>query len=98
MRKIFVSVIMLCIFCTAFESCNISKPMDKKQSLESEKGNEMKPFVVIETPPDRQSYSFESYQDVIKALTKKDSNKFSELRKEQTNYGTVYTFLFCTLA
>ena len=90
MRKIFVSVIMLCIFCTAFESCNISKPMDKKQSLESEKGNEMKPSVVIETPPDRQSYSFESYQDVIKALTKKDSNKFSELRKEQTNYGTVY--------
>ena len=50
----------------------------------------MKPSVVIETPPDRQSYSFESYQDVIKALTKKDSNKFSELRKEQTNYGTVY--------
>lgn len=45
--------------------------MDKKQSLESEKGNEMKPSVVIETPPDRQSYSFESYQDVIKALTKK---------------------------
>ena len=90
MKKIFVFVIILCIFCSTLESCSTSNSIDIKQSLESEKGNEMKPSVVIETPPDRQSYSFESYQDVIKALTKKDSNKFSELRKEQTNYGTVY--------
>ena len=90
MKKTFVLVIMLCIFCTASESCSISKPVDKKQSLESEKGSEMNPSVVIETPPDRHSYSFASYQDVINALTQKGSDSFSALRKEQANYGTVY--------
>ena len=78
MKKISVFVIVLCIFCITLESCNTSNSIDIKQSLESEKGSEMNPSVVIETPPDRHSYSFESYQDVIKALTQKDSNKFSE--------------------
>ena len=90
MKKIFVFVIMLCIFCTTLESCNTSNSIDKKQSLESEKGGEMNPSVVIETPPDHHSYSFESYQDVINALAQKGSNEFSALRKEQANYGTVY--------
>ena len=90
MKKIVVFVIMVCIFCITFESCNTSNSIDKKQSLERETDSEMKPTVVIETPPDSRSYSFASYQDVINALTKKDSDTFSELRKEQANYGTIY--------
>jgi len=90
MKRIFVFIIMLCIFCTALESCNFSNSIIEKQPSESEKGGEMNPSVVIETPPDHYSYSFESYQDVIKALTQKSSSEFSALRKEQANYGTVY--------
>ena len=52
---------------------------------------EQKPVVVIETPPDDYVYSFDSYDDVIEALTTKNTDGFLALREEQNSYGNVYT-------
>lgn len=45
---------------------------------------------LIEPPPDKYTYFFESYVDLKKALTEADSEKYVLLRAKQNKYGTVY--------
>jgi hypothetical protein len=45
---------------------------------------------VIKTPAEHQSYDFNSYQEVIQALTQKDSSGYLTLREEQADCGAIY--------
>ncbi len=83
MKKILISILTLCILFSVLCSCNhsnqnISETADSKLSG------------VIEAPPNQNSYHFDSYQDVVQALTQKNSSGYSMLREEQGDYGTAY--------
>lgn len=80
MKKAIIYILTLCILFSVLCSCNHSNQEDTPSKLSG----------VIETPPDQQSYHFNSYQEVAEALTQKKSSKYSILRKEQDDYGTAY--------
>lgn len=90
MKKLLIFILVLCISCTVLCACNNSDNTDEDLLSEGKKDNDSNTSLVLETPPMYTTYSFDSYQDVIQALTKKSSREFSILRKEQENCGKVY--------
>ncbi len=83
MKKILISIITLCILCSVLCSCNHSK-----QNIPAATNSKLSG--VIETPSNQHSYNFNSYQDLVKALTQKNSSEYSTLREKQDDYGAVY--------
>ena len=83
MKKTIVFVLLLCTAFVVLCACNL--PVQSGSG--DPDGNS---FAVIETPADHNSYTFHSYQDVVKALTQKESKEYSKLREEQSVYGAAY--------
>ena len=93
MKKTLICILALCILSVALCSCNHSKQNDGEASQNQSSLSDVthnNASVVIESPPDQRSYTFDSYQDVVQALTQKNSSEYSMLREEQVNYGKVY--------
>lgn len=87
MKKILIFIFAICMFCTALYACNNSDKADEDSLPEDPDSNIS---FVLEEPPMHTTYSFDSYQDLIQALTQKSSPEFSRLRGEQENYGKVF--------
>lgn len=93
MKKTQICILALCIISVILCSCNhtnrnhVEAPQNQNSLSDS---TDITPSVVIETPPDQYAYTFTSYQDVVQALTQKNSSEYSMLREEQDHYGTVY--------
>lgn len=83
MKKILISILTLCILFSVLCSCNHSNQNISEATNSKLSG-------VIETPLDQQSYNFNSYQDVVQAMTQKSSSGYAMLREEQDDYGAVY--------
>ena len=83
MKKMLISTLTLCILFAVLCSCNHSN-----QNISEVADNKFSG--VLETPSDKQSYSFNYYEDVIKALTQKNSRSYLMLREEQEDYGAAY--------
>lgn len=90
MKKILIFILTLCILCVALCDCSNSDKDDEDLLSESKKNNDSNNSLTLEEPPMYTTYSFESYEDIIQALTKKTSREFSVLRNEQENCGKVY--------
>ena len=78
MKKILIYILVLCILSSVLYSCN-----DPDKNISKLSGE-------IEKPLDQHSYNFNSYNELVQALTKKTSSKYSTLRIEQGDYGTAY--------
>ena len=83
MKKILICILTLCILFAVLCSCNHSHQNISEATNSKFSG-------VLETPLDQQSYNFNSYQEVVQALTQKNSSRYSILREEQAIYGTVF--------
>jgi len=83
LKKSLLFIFTLCIVFVALCSCN-----KFNQNITDATGSKISG--VVETPENHKSYSFDSYQDVVQALTQKNSSEYSMLRAEQDDYGTVY--------
>lgn len=83
LKRTQICMLALCIISVILCSCNHSN-----QNISEETNGKLSG--VIEAPPDQQSYGFNSYQDLVQAMTQKNSSRFSMLRENQDIYGTVY--------
>ena len=90
MKKIFFSVFVLCFLCGILFSFNLSNQNSGVTSADQTHTTNTLSNAIIETPPEQYSYTFESYDELLKALTQKKSDAFLNLREEQTNCGAVY--------
>ena len=82
MKKTIIIVLTICIIFTSLVACNSSN-LNNNEQLQ---GNASLPNVTIDSPPAYRSYTFNSYQEIEKALTHKNST----LREEQKEYGAIY--------
>lgn len=82
-KSFFIS--LLIIFAFALCSCSNFRAITQKA-----KDDKNSHSVSLESPPDSCSFSFDSYQDVEKALTKKGTNEYRRIRKGQNDYGKIY--------
>ncbi len=88
MKKLFILILAICIFSIILCACDNSDYVGGELTQKPLDDNSLS--VLLETPPDVYTYDFDSYQELEQALTHKDSIKYSILRAEQGECGTVY--------
>ena len=86
MIKLLISILTLCIMISALCSFNQSNQTQNQNISEATNSK----LSGRQAPPQHSCYDFDSYRDIVRALTKKNSKKYSILREEQYDCGTVY--------
>lgn len=94
MKKTLIIVLSLCIFSSMLCACSYSGQNENDDILLSDStlssDDYGKILVELESPPEHYSYTYDTYQDLARALSQKGSSEYSMLREEQESCGTVY--------
>lgn len=107
MKKILILLLTVVLCCTFMSGCAFYQRPDNSDDSDGSKmhlagdpsdiiggddlNNEKTPRIDIETPPDDYVYMYDSYTDILSALSLSSSSEYVTLRNEQANYGVLFS-------
>lgn len=84
MRKKILLVTAMCMFVTFLTACNKPTTASNTDEPISKSG------LLLEEPSMNTTYSFDSVEQLFKALTMKDTDAYNEIRPENKEFGKLY--------